>query len=450
MAPLITFYGDDFTGSTAAMEVLNFAGVPTMLFMEPPGPEVLKEYPNLQGIGIAGISRSKDPTWMKSNLSKIFERLKSFKAPVSHYKVCSTFDSAPEIGSIGVAAEIGFKVFNSDWIPMLVGAPAINRYQAFGNLFASAGQSIYRLDKHPVMSRHPITPMDEADLGQHLAHQTNFTLGTINLASMKAGLSDNEIYRQLSAGAKILAIDVVDDETVAEAGRIIWPVDSSQVFVVGSQGVEYALVAHWRKIKVIKRYTNAPKLSPVKQIFAVSGSCSPTTADQILAAKANGFKILDFKAIKAIEPRSLAAELDDVFQKSLKHLSEGYDVLVTTAKGPNDPMVKLMAETIAKANLLPSVPNERLGGALGHLVAKIRRKTRMQRIIISGGDTSGHAVKAVGVQALSAKAPIAPGAPLCQVHVPTDSRLNGLELALKGGQMGSPSFFVQAKGGRKK
>ena len=57
---------------------------------------------------------------MKINLSKIFERLKSFKAPVSHYKVCSTFDSAPEIGSIGVAAELGFKVFNYDWIPMLV------------------------------------------------------------------------------------------------------------------------------------------------------------------------------------------------------------------------------------------------------------------------------------------------------------------------------------------
>ena len=448
MAPLITFYGDDFTGSTAAMEVLNFAGVPTMLFMEPPGPEVLKEYPNLQGIGIAGIARSKDPTWMKINLSKIFERLKSFKAPVSHYKVCSTFDSAPEIGSIGVAAELGFKVFNSDWIPMLVGAPAINRYQAFGNLFAGAGQSIYRLDKHPVMSRHPITPMDEADLGQHLAHQTNLRLGTINLASMKAGLSDKEIYRQLSDGVKILAIDVVDDETIAEAGRIIWPDDANQVFVVGSQGVEYALVAHWRKIKVIKRYTNAPKLSPVKQIFAVSGSCSPTTADQILAAKANGFKVLDFKAFKAIEPRCLAAELDYVYHKSLKYLSDGYDVLVTTAKGPNDPTIKLTTETIAKANVPPAVPNERLGGALGHLVSKIRRKTRMQRIVISGGDTSGHALTAVGVQALSAVAPIEPGAPLCQLHVPTDCRLNGLEVALKGGQMGTPSFFVRAKGGR--
>ena len=106
MAPLLTFYGDDFTGSTAVMEVLSFAGVPTMLFMEPPELDVLTQYPTLQAIGVAGIARSKDPAWMKSNLPAVFEKLKRFGAPLSHYKVCSTFDSAPDIGSIGVATEI--------------------------------------------------------------------------------------------------------------------------------------------------------------------------------------------------------------------------------------------------------------------------------------------------------------------------------------------------------
>ena len=43
MKPLRTFYGDDFTGSTAVMEVLSFAGVSTMLFLEPPELEVLKD-----------------------------------------------------------------------------------------------------------------------------------------------------------------------------------------------------------------------------------------------------------------------------------------------------------------------------------------------------------------------------------------------------------------------
>ena len=55
MTPLLTFYGDDFTGSTAVMEVLSFAGIPTMLFMEPPQPDILSQYPELQAIGVAGV-----------------------------------------------------------------------------------------------------------------------------------------------------------------------------------------------------------------------------------------------------------------------------------------------------------------------------------------------------------------------------------------------------------
>jgi uncharacterized protein YgbK (DUF1537 family) len=35
--PLVAFYGDDFTGSSASMEVLAFAGLPTVLFLDLPG-----------------------------------------------------------------------------------------------------------------------------------------------------------------------------------------------------------------------------------------------------------------------------------------------------------------------------------------------------------------------------------------------------------------------------
>ena len=37
--PLVTFYGDDFTGSSASMEALAFAGLETVLFLAPPTPE---------------------------------------------------------------------------------------------------------------------------------------------------------------------------------------------------------------------------------------------------------------------------------------------------------------------------------------------------------------------------------------------------------------------------
>src|SRR3712207_8495872 len=31
---LLTFYGDDYTGSSAVMEVMTFAGLPTVLFLD--------------------------------------------------------------------------------------------------------------------------------------------------------------------------------------------------------------------------------------------------------------------------------------------------------------------------------------------------------------------------------------------------------------------------------
>lgn len=446
MNPLLTFYGDDFTGSSAVMEALSFAGVPTMLFLEPPAPDVLEQYPDLQAIGVAGLARSKDPSWMRAELPKVFEALKSFEAPVAHYKVCSTFDSSPEVGSIGTAAEIGADVFGSDWMPLIVGAPAIRRYQAFGTLFAGAGDGNYRLDRHPVMSRHPVTPMHEADLSLHLSAQTELITGVVDLAAMKAGQTDHALQSQLDRGARIIAIDVIDDETLAEAGRVVWQNRAQPVFAVGSQGLEYALVAHWRNTGEIAEHFEPQRLSKVEQMFAVSGSCAPTTADQITYAEDNGFKVLEFDASLSIDPDSLSKEVARLCAASINLLNKGCDVLVATARGADDPALQRMARAIKGSELSAGDVNARLGQALGRIVSVVRKRTGQQRIIVAGGDTSGHALTALGAQALSAITPLVPGAPLCRVHCQDDPAIHGMEVTLKGGQMGAEDFFVAAKG----
>ena len=138
--PLIAWYGDDFTGSAATMEALTFAGLPAVLFFDIPCPEQLARFPGMRGIGIAGIARSKPPSWMRAHLPPIFAALRATGAPLIHYKICSTFDSSPTTGSIGVAVEIGQEAFGNSWIPLITAAPAIHRYQAFGNLFATVGE----------------------------------------------------------------------------------------------------------------------------------------------------------------------------------------------------------------------------------------------------------------------------------------------------------------------
>src|SRR5580692_7925288 len=98
---LLAFYGDDFTGSTDALEQLALAGIRTALFINPPTPAQLKRFPHLQAVGVAGMTRALPPAAMKKELVPALKELKKLGARHVHYKVCSTFDSSPEIGSIG-------------------------------------------------------------------------------------------------------------------------------------------------------------------------------------------------------------------------------------------------------------------------------------------------------------------------------------------------------------
>ncbi len=60
--PLVGFYGDDFTGSTDAMETLASQGLTVLLFLRSPdASEVALARRHYSGVGIAGTSRSQGP-----------------------------------------------------------------------------------------------------------------------------------------------------------------------------------------------------------------------------------------------------------------------------------------------------------------------------------------------------------------------------------------------------
>ncbi|MGL4528447.1 MAG: four-carbon acid sugar kinase family protein, partial [Aestuariivirga sp.] len=270
---LVAWYGDDFTGSAAVMEVLTFAGLPSVLFLEPPTPDERARFSGLRGIGIASTARAQSPEWMDAHLPGPFGWMKGSGAPICHYKTCSTFDSAPHIGSIGRAADIGLKLFGDRLVPLLVAAPAIRRFQAYGHLFAGAGENIYRLDRHPVMARHPVTPMAEADVTRHLARQTATRIGLIDLSAIAtAERTERQLETLLAEGPAIVAIDTMDEDDLARAGALLWRNRQRARFVLGSQGVEYALVAHFRRQGWIGPPPALPRLEAVACLPVVSGS----------------------------------------------------------------------------------------------------------------------------------------------------------------------------------
>jgi 3-oxoisoapionate kinase len=112
----LAFYGDDFTGSTDALEVLAFAVLRCALFLQVPSRQTLDQLGPFDAIGIAGNSRAMTPTEMYEHLLPILSVMAELPTPLVHYKVCSTFDSSPSVGSIGHVIQRAQSVF--------VGSPA--------------------------------------------------------------------------------------------------------------------------------------------------------------------------------------------------------------------------------------------------------------------------------------------------------------------------------------
>jgi uncharacterized protein YgbK (DUF1537 family) len=439
---LLSYYGDDFTGSTDVMEALAANGVPTVLFLGTPRMEMLERFADCRAIGIAGTSRSESPEWMEEHLAPTFEWLKGLGAAICHYKVCSTFDSSPLIGNIGKAVEIGRSLFAQPFVPVVVGAPQLKRYTAFGHLFAAYQGQVYRIDRHPVMSRHPVTPMDEADLARHLARQTSLPVVLADLTTIVAADADQRVNELAAEAAGIMLIDVDDAETQAAAGRQLWRLRRKHgFFVAGSSGVEYALLNSWRSKGLIGDRQDFPLPGKVERLAVVSGSVSPTTERQIRHATADGFDGIDLDPL-ALVGESGGRAIHDAIKTGLARLQAGRSVVLHTALGPR-------ADRGGDIDRVPGA-RHRLGKALGTILRRLVESENLTRAVIAGGDTSSHALKELRVEALTTLLPLpqTPGSPLCVAHG-SYGPTNGLQIALKGGQVGTDGYFSQIRDGRR-
>lgn len=442
--PLLAFYGDDFTGSTDAMESLARTGLRTVLFLETPSPARLRCFPGLRAFGVAGTGRTMTPAQMTRGLPPIFRALKGSGAPLVHYKICSTFDSSPRIGSIGKAIDVAQGVFRSPFVPLLVGAPTLGRYCAFGNLFARSGldSEPHRLDRHPTMRHHPTTPMDEADLRLHLAKQTRKTIGLLDVVQLESPNAAQRLSQLLETGAEIVLFDVLNESHLPRLGEWIGSRANSRhpLFVVGSSCVEYALAAWWRRCGTLRTRPPKSSLKPASALVVVSGSCSPVTDRQIRRALEAGFAEIALDTAALVDPRTRTSEMDRALASASAFFSAQRSVIVHTARGPRDPRLAATQRVLKKLGLRSAAT---LGTILGGLLAKVLAQAGWTRGAVTGGDTSSFAARALGVEALEFEAPIAPGAPLCRVHAPGHPA-DGREIVFKGGQNGRDDFFLSA------
>ncbi|GGE52771.1 hypothetical protein GCM10011391_34530 [Pullulanibacillus camelliae] len=450
--PLLAFYGDDFTGSTDVMEALTCGGMPTVLFLKPPSSDLLKKaFPHIQAFGIAGVSRSLSPEEMEQELLEAFSFIQASQARVCHYKICSTFDSSPEVGSIGRAIDIALKCFSEQrFIPIVAGVPALKRYTLFGHHFATLNQETYRLDRHPIMSQHPMTPMKESDLRLHLSYQTDLQFSSVNILELSSELQmiKQIVDQKVISHPMGLLFDVLDEDRLKKVGQLIWEEAAdldTPLFVVGSSGIEYGLTEAWQASDAIPLAMPSFNVTPsIDPLLVISGSCSMLTQSQIDYALDHGFKGLKVSGEQCIDPLTCADYCLEIIHQATKLIEQGNSVVIYSAHGPADASIARIKQRLVSSGLKSTDTSPLIGQALGSMCREILRQTGIGRLVVAGGDTSGFVLKELEIYALEMVTPLTPGGPLCKAYS-EHLTFDGLELCLKGGQVGPVDFFQVCK-----
>ncbi len=410
------FIGDDFTGASDTLATWARAGKQARLFLKPPTEE---EIEGLDCVGIASALRSMNPEQADVVLRELIGPLSKLNTRAYHFKICSTFDSSAEIGNIAHACNVLTKSFASKWTAIIGGQPSLGRYCVFGHLFAKASDAkVYRIDEHPVASRHPVTPMTQADLRKHFGKQGWDRIALIDRRQYRDGFEalQNTVQARIEAGETHTLFDVEEMEDLELVGRVIKEVSiQAPPLIIGASSVAEMLnsIDEERCISEVPRFCGP--------VFAVAGSRSSVTAMQV--KKARGYQIL------VVSPAEfLKDDVAPLVQQCQHILGQGEHLLL-----------QLSAEKIA------GVDAAHLADQLAKLVRKVVNdgepgERQLGCLALAGGDTSSLIVQALDVASLSMITEIDRGVPLVQVHA-RGQGIDGLPVMLKGGQMGDEDLF---------
>lgn len=405
------FIGDDFTGASDTLATLAERGVSARLFLSAPDGQT-EGIAGLTAVGIATDLRARGRGEITQRIGSFAALLRETRPRFVHYKICSTFDSAPHTGSIGAAVVRLEQIVEPALTIVIGGQPSLGRYCLFGNLFARGPDgAVYRIDRHPVMSRHPVTPMGEADLRLHLAAQ-----GLDGLELLGRGTAEEiaaALAQRLKSGERRVladAIDQADIEALGVAVRRLYT-GGRPILLIGASGVAEALYA---KPQDAGAATSSPP--PHGPRLAIAGSRSSVTERQVAAAAKYQRLPLQQADLQGSGLGAFATRAGAILasgQNALAHLD------------PN-----------ADYGLSP----DQLSEQLANLTANILQAAPVRAVAVAGGDTSSAVVRRLGFDSLSFERRGGPGVAICRGHR-AGHAFDQMLLLLKGGQVGADDLF---------
>ncbi len=443
--PPIGFYGDDFTGGTANLANFQKAGLNSIMFLDTPSPDLIEKHAAMVDVlGIAGTGRSLAPEAMIAEITPALDLFRSIGSPVVQYKICSTFDSSPEVGNLATVLSAARKLFGDSPVAVVPACPASGRYTIFSNHFARYKSQVYRLDRHPVMAVHPSTPMSEADLRKHLERQGDVKVGAIDLDILRAG--ENAIEAEFHAASirreDAVIFDGCSESDLDVAAQFIWKKAQEQtVFTIAAQDLALSLGRHVARLSPPPRPASTSNIAPVDRMLVLSGSASALNGEQIRYALDRGWAGISLDATSLLTDGPAA--IHDVIQKQVsEHLCNGRSAIVYTALGPDDPTLAWTRQALKENNVAATLLVDRIGALYGAIADRAIREHALPRLVLAGGDTSSQTMRRLDAYALRIAAGHPSGGNISRIYS-SNPMIDGTQVLLKGGQVGAVDIFLQ-------
>lgn len=276
------------------------------------------------------------------------------------------------------------------------------------------------------MQNHPLTPMTDANLVRVLQRQTARKVGLVayDVVALGAGAIRERFAALSSQGVQIAVVDAISNDDLMKIG----PALAGMPLVTAGSGIAIGLPQNWVATRELRGHERSDRLPPIDgQRAVISGSCSAATQGQVAAMIAAGAPAFRVDALKLAAGKDLACE---ALAWAAPRLTNG-PVLVYATANPEEVKAVQARLGVERASRL-------VEGALA-AIARGLVGLGVRRLIVAGGETSGAAVSALGVEALRIGPQIDPGVPWT-----ASVQADPIALALKSGNFGTPDFFLKA------
>lgn len=411
MSPLYGVISDDVTGGLLVASYFEEAGIEAPVFFEADSLPAERAAPICI---LASRTRLIPVAEARATLTHALDAFDRIGTGTICYKACASFDST-EQGNIGPAADILADRYDQTPLLLSAGFPEFRCTVAMGHLFYQSvlvNESAKRFD--------PVTPMPDPNLVRFLSHQTRTPLGHVSHLELVQGeaAARRALEGEIEKGHRHVLLDCADDHDVA-------------VSTVLARGMRALVASDPLCIEVGLdlaggRSGTAPAPRHVDgPAVALVGSVGPVAEGQTAA----------FSALHPVLTLDLTSGTDEA-------------ALIAETLEKAAPMI---GRPFAVTTLADEAGVKRAQARFGRLQAARRAEKLLSgiaaglqargvtRFVVSGGETSGAVVSALGIRSVRAFARGALGGGFCVSDGPQP-----VSFFLKSGKLGAEDVLLRA------